>query len=488
MSNPFAGNNNPFAPPAGPSDPGSGGVSAEQLNAALGAHNSSGASHPGLQAALAEAVTTERNARQAADTDLEGRAASLEQRVNPLEWTPWGVAITATRTARSAIVQAMDLYRPGGIPRADLAQDVQEALGKAESAMRKGTPGTYTQGVDFDNGTITFEDWFNANVKYRTFDGDLTFVFRQPTPQAVAIEKFTMLSTSNINNILTIDVDMPEGLPHVTRSFNLRGIRGLVKLTGKNWRGFAGSASARFVDRVDFIGTQIDTNEYEELVFPFSSISFWDANVNFNSYAKAHFPGNLNFYSGTMTTLQTGAQVKVDGNLARHGLLAIFPTADLDVAGTTTNAPGFTGDDRPGHPLEAFKRKGEAADSYSTDEHLTGAYWVDGRPIYRLVIDQEIDIQSPGYQPHYIGLDVPFMDHLISAQGTLDISEAPGGPGPNDVRLVIPGCARWGNPSGSADMTVSVYAHRDGITLAIQNSLMSGNRHMTLFIEYVKYT
>ena len=107
-------NTSPFAPPAGPSDPGSGGVSAEQLNAALGAHNSSGVSHPGLQAALAEAVTTERSARQTADTALGARIDKLEQA------EPGGG------------------YEPpaGGIPRGDLADDVQEALNAAETALQ----------------------------------------------------------------------------------------------------------------------------------------------------------------------------------------------------------------------------------------------------------------------------------------------------------------------------------------------------------------
>ena len=425
-------NSNPFEAPGGPSGPG-GGVSTEQLNGALGAHNASGASHPDMQAAFAHALSTETAARQSVDAALGARI---------------------------------------------------DEMGQAE-----GTPGTYTQGTDFDNGTITFQDWFDANVKYHTFDGDLTFVFRQPTPQAVAIEKFTILSTSNVTNILTIDVDMPEGLPHITRSFSVRGVRGFVKLTGKNWRGFAGSASIRFVDRVDFVSRQTVPDEYEELVFPFSSISTWDANVNFSSYTKAHFPGNLNFYSGSMVTLQTGAQVKADGNLAMHGHIAIFPTADLDVTGTTSNTPGFIGDLRPGHPLEAFQRKDEATDNYSTAEHLTGAYWVDGKPVHRLVIGREIYLESVSYQPQIIALDVPYLEQLLTAQGTLQgISVFPGGSPLVGDSLVIPGSAHWSNPGGSLSMDVSIYGAQDQVIVAIANSPGSGALHLTLIIEYVKYT
>ncbi|MCL2029030.1 MAG: hypothetical protein FWG97_01205 [Deltaproteobacteria bacterium] len=61
---------------------------------------------------------------------LEGRTASLEQRVNPLEWTPWGVAITACRAARSAIIQAMELYAQStAIAKVEAkAESLQEAI------------------------------------------------------------------------------------------------------------------------------------------------------------------------------------------------------------------------------------------------------------------------------------------------------------------------------------------------------------------------
>ena len=126
---------------------------------------------------------------------------------------------------------------------------------------------------------------------------------------------------------------------------------------------------------------------------------------------------------------------------------------------------------------------------YSTAEHLTPEPWIDGRPIYRRVIEQNITIESVSYQPQIIAFDVPNLEKLISAKGTIQgVSSFPGGSAVGEF-MVIPGSANWGNPSGSSSMEVSIYNNQDSVLLAISNGPGSGiDLPITLIIEYVKYS
>jgi hypothetical protein len=70
--------------------------------------------------------------------DAHGKAiAANTQRLDDLDWTPWGIAITATRMSHSAIVQAMRIYRARSREQALQWQTAISAARNTRSAMRQ---------------------------------------------------------------------------------------------------------------------------------------------------------------------------------------------------------------------------------------------------------------------------------------------------------------------------------------------------------------
>ena len=123
---------------------------------------------------------------------------------------------------------------------------------------------------------------------------------------------------------------------------------------------------------------------------------------------------------------------------------------------------------------------------YSTDEHLTGAAWIDGKPVYRMVIQETIWIQGyASYPPETHSFEITnYMDTLISVRGTMQPHDWPGF---GSTFVVIPGVISYGNPSGSADAHINVREYSgSGITLAISGSYPAGYVDVTLIVEYTK--
>ena len=319
-------------------------------------------------------------------------------------------------------------YKPpaDGIPRDDLAQGVRDSLTRADSALQnasqfaasvhdhfksnitdfahthlqsevtgletallgiadlipaqKGVAGTYTQGVDFDNGVITFQQWLDANLNNRWFSGNVTVVINTAIMTDIVIRNVIFGATATVRNTLNISASAQIGNNVMIHNIN----------SGVVLRNTSANASMTFC-------AGLLLSVVEMLDIPASN------NINITNTANVETSAFCVIRSGSVLSaenisINANADLRVIGTLSTTGMLNVLGRLLIEVTGdvsfgTLTSNIGVVVDNRPGRPLETYARNSAnpivqgVAGTYTQGVHFDGT----GLPTFQQFIDSNIN-------------------------------------------------------------------------------------------------
>jgi hypothetical protein len=249
---------------------------------------------------------------------------------------------------------------------------------------RRGMPGTYTQGTDFDNETTTpgaFQAWLDENINNRFFDGTVRIIINTDITSIVRFENitqhysysFTIQADAQVGSMLSINSCITsfviEGTAPVTASYI--SMRRTSQITFRGARHFSQVANGSF-----FIGAIRIMVEGALTFDPAYGIEVYE-----NAVLSIVLTGSLSC-----------------GVLNNHGTVVIASTVAAGTAGInyTSLSPGSRGqiiDNRAENLLDTWQRKNVVV---VDEEHEVGK-WFDGQPIFELtMLRKRFPLWQPG--------------------------------------------------------------------------------------------
>jgi len=243
-----------------------------------------------------------------------------------------------------------------------LTEDEVNALIESR-AMTRGVQGTYTQGIDFDNGIITAQQWLDKNINYHWFDISgtttwLNIIFNQPNSENLIIRDVLMVglsTTNNANQMRIINTSATES----TGSLRVYGVNAL-SFGGASYNGFG---SAYFNDLFNLDGYSGNPLIYSNPIPTFSIDRAVRVNFGTTTMVKAD---TVNIGIG-VTALLSG-NIEVTNSFEGLGRITLGSASTLNISGSTDPKWQFRGncmDERVGRGLETFQRKGEGGEGYT---------------------------------------------------------------------------------------------------------------------------
>jgi hypothetical protein len=209
------------------------------------------------------------------------------------------------------------------------------------SILPTGIGGTYTQGTHFDGaGLPTFQQWLDANVNNRIFDGNLVINLSQDNATNVFISNvqtarlqhgITINSTAqlaptlqlfNIDTVITLNLNAPLSCNNIS-AHNCHQIT----MTGQTTIG------------------SMNMNDIRRLVLSNSATS------------NLTVTGELGIGFGTNIFLSNASAATTVGSLFLSGVLRINTGVNFTIQGSINTLNGQVIDNRTGRPLETFQRK-----------------------------------------------------------------------------------------------------------------------------------
>ena len=111
---------------------------------------------------------------------------------------------------------------------------------------------------------------------------------------------------------------------------------------------------------------------------------------------------------------------------------------------------------------------------YSTTETFTGQYWVDGKPIYRTVVNTGA---LPDSSQKVVGHNISNIDTIIKIYGFAYSTDT------NKTTIPIP----YANQQGG-NTNITVYANKLSVTLLTTENISAGYPYSYITLEYTKTT
>ena len=223
-------------------------------------------------------------------------------------------------------------------------------VARLQDAMVKGTPGTYTQGVDFDGPNLpSFQEFVDANISNRFFNGAVTLELHQndlPAAQDHLIEN--MLTGDNTFRI--------ETSVRLGRYLHLKSIVGGVNLVSTAPQ-VASRVYANYIGRFAMQGvkaTLVQTWGTNRVVFQRGT----DESIEIGTLTAP----------GCFCSVETGEyDITIDTANLQGGCFEVgLPYTGKISIGNIGETSGQIIDNRPGRPLETFIRRGERDDTFTT--------------------------------------------------------------------------------------------------------------------------